>query len=120
MSRSIAAKSLEMAGLFEAEVLVQLMLRCWKHPLADEVEFANSLVESASDVLRESVRGVTLIQGIPAADMNLIAAVWYVEDCSVNQGGIDLDEAEARREWLAAVRSSLPSCFCNPSDLEQP
>jgi hypothetical protein len=117
---TIAEKSLELTSLFEAEVLVQLMLRHWRHPLADDGEHAHSLLENAAEALRESIQGVTLIQGVPPSDMNLIAAVWYVEDCTASEGGIDIAEANARRDWLTAVRRALPSCFCDPSDLEQP
>jgi hypothetical protein len=120
MSKSIAQKSLDITSLFEAEVLVQLMLRNWGHPMADDPEFANGLLENASEALRQAIRGVTLIEGVPSSDLNLIAAVWYVEECAVNQEAIDAEEAAARRNWLSAVRRALPSCFCNPSDLQQP
>ena len=36
---SIAKESLRMTGLFEAEVLVELMLRHWKHLLATDRDF---------------------------------------------------------------------------------
>jgi hypothetical protein len=120
MSKSVAEKSLEMTSFFEAEVLVQLMLRNWKHPLADDSEFANSVLESAAEALREAIQGVTLIEGVPPADLNLIAAVWYAEDCAVDRESVDSEEAKARRNWLSAVRRALPSCFCDPSDLDQP
>lgn len=120
MSQNIAQKSLAMTSLFEAEVLVRLMLRNWVHPLADDPEFADDLLENASEALRQAIAGVTLIEGVPPSDMNLIAALWYVEECTINQEAIDAEEAAARRNWLSAVRHALPSCFCDPSDLEQP
>ena len=120
MSQNIAQKSLAMTSLFEAEVLVRLMLRNWGHPLADDPDFADALLENASEALREAIGGVTLIEGVPPADLNLIAALWYVEECTINLEAIDAEEATARRNWLAAVRRALPSCFCDPSDLEQP
>ena len=49
---SVAKLSLQLTGLFEAEVLVELMLRQWKHPLADQTEFRDQLLEQAADVLR--------------------------------------------------------------------
>jgi hypothetical protein len=120
MSNSIAEKSLAITSLFEAEVLVQLMLWKWGHPLANDSDFANALLENASEALREAIGGAILIEGVPPSDLNLIAAVWYAEECGVNQEAIDVEEATARRNWLLAVRRALPSCFCDPSDLQQP
>ena len=118
--KSIAAKSLEMTSLFEAELLVWLMLRNWAHPLADDKEFANGLIEDASAVLRDATEGMQLIEGIPPTSLNFVAAVWYAEFCAVEQEGVDPATAAARKAWLTAVQRALPSCFCDPSDLQQP
>jgi hypothetical protein len=117
--KSIAEKSLEITSLFEAEVFVWLMLKAWGHPLADDKEFANGLLEDASIALRNASQGVQLIEGVPATDLNFVAAVWYAENCAVDQGEADPQTIEARKAWLSAVRGTLPSCFCNPSDLHQ-
>jgi hypothetical protein len=109
-----------MTSLFEAELLVRLVLREWKHPFARDEEFANGLLEDASRALREACGGVELIEGLPAPDLNFVAAVWYVERCAVDSGGPGVEEIERRRAWLDAVRRSVPSCFCNPSDLNGP
>jgi hypothetical protein len=115
--KNLAKKSLEFTSLFEAEVFVWLMLKFWQHPLADDKEFANSLLESASEVLRNSSKGQQLIEGLPAKDLNFVAAVWYAEYCAVQSEEADSQTLEARKAWLAAVRRTLPSCFCNPEDL---
>lgn len=120
MKKSIAQKSLMVTSLFETEVLVQLMLRNWGHPFANDHEFANALLESAAGALREAIHGAVLIEGVPPTDLNLIAAVWYAENCALNEEDFDTDETTARRNWLFAVRRALPSCFCDPSDLQQP
>jgi hypothetical protein len=114
---NIAKKSLEITGLFEAELIVWLMLRYWKHPFADNKDFANDLLESASSVLRSAAQGEQIIEGLPATALNLVAAIWYSEYCDVESGGADPDTIGARQEWLEAVRRTLPSCFCDPSDL---
>jgi hypothetical protein len=116
--KSIAQKSLEITSLFEAEILVRLMLWRWGHPLADDEEFADGLLEDASSALAEAAQGVQLIEGVPATELNFVAAVWYAENCAVGQGGNDPDTVEQRRAWISAVRRALPSCFCDPADLE--
>jgi hypothetical protein len=115
--KSIAERSLELTSLFEAEIFVRLMLWRWGHPLADDEEFANGLLEGAAEALRYAVGGETLIEGIPSTDLNFVAAVCYAEQCAVETSGEDPDTLEARKTWLATVRRTLPSCFCNPSDL---
>ena len=117
--KSPAESSLEMTGLFEAEVFVWLMLKVWGHPLADDRDFANDLLESAADALREASRGIQLIEGMPARDLNFVAAVWYAEHCAVESGEADPKTTEARNAWLATVRRILPSCFCDPTDLTE-
>src|SRR5262245_23502869 len=114
---SIAEESLRFSGLFEAEVLAELMLRYWKHPLADDKEFRNNLLENASEALRFAISGQPLIEGLPAEFTNLVAAIWYCEWNTV----INIPEGEPlldrRQAWLGRVKRSLPSCFCNPEDL---
>lgn len=114
--KSIAKKSLEFTSLFEAELLVGLLLWKWGHPLAGDEEFANTLLEEASIALREAMAGKQLIESVPASQLNFVAAVWYAEQCGIER----VDESkmvESRRAWLSAVRRALPSCFCDPSDL---
>ncbi len=118
--KSIAEKSFQITGLFEAELLVRLMLWRWKHPHADDAEFANGLVEDASNALRVAINGQKLIENIPPTDFNFVAAVWYAEHCALEIAEDDPQTIEARKDWLAAVRRTLPSCFCDPSDLDQP
>jgi hypothetical protein len=115
--KSIAAKCLEITSLFEAELLVGLMLRNWGHPFADDREFANDLLEAASEALRNASQGIELIEGVPPTSLNFVAAVWYAEQCSVDLEGGEPQTIQAREAWLSAVRRALPSCFCDPSDL---
>jgi len=115
--KSIAEKCLDLTSLFEAELLVRLMLRNWKHPLADDLEFANNLLETASEALRTAAGGEQLIEELPAKSLNFVAAVWYAETCALESDEHDPATADARNEWLFAVRRALPSCFCDPSDL---
>lgn len=119
MMKSNAEKSLEITSLFEAEIFVRLLLWRWQHPFADDEDFANGLLENASDALRNASQGQQLIEGVPPMDLNFIAAVWYAEQCAVEQAGPDPETIEARNAWLSAVRRALPSCFCDPSDLHQ-
>jgi hypothetical protein len=112
---SIAKKCLAMSGLFEAELLIELMLRYWKHPLAPDKEFRNGLLEGAAEVLRSCLAGQQAIEDIPPADMNLVAATWYVEWNAVSNGAED--PQGKRQMWLDGVRKAIPSCFCPPDSL---
>jgi hypothetical protein len=112
---SIAEKSLAASGLFEAEVLTELLLWRWNHPLKSNAEFRENLLEDAATALRRAVAGEQFIESVPAAEMNLIAAIYYVESNFLLSG--DMDPNGARRQWLHLVRRSLPSCFCPQSDL---
>jgi hypothetical protein len=114
--KSVAKKSLDLTSLFEAEVFVRLMLWRWNHPYADDEEYANGLLESAAEALRSAIRGEGLVEGVPPADMNFVAAVWYAEQCAV-ETETDITTIPPREAWLIAVRRALPSCFCDPSDL---
>lgn len=112
---SLAKRCLAFSGLFEAEVLVGLMLRYWGHPLAGDDEFRNEILEGAADVLRSCVSGQQVMEDIPAGKMNFIAAVWYVE-WNALAGGAE-DPHGKRQDWLDTVRKAVPSCFCSPDSL---
>lgn len=116
--KSIASLSLRLSGLYEAELLVELMLRYWKHPLADDADFRSDLLENAAEALRMAVDGQSLIADVPAKKTNLVAAVWYVEWASLDaegSGGLaGTPLSNQRREWLETVRRAVPSCFCSP------
>jgi len=112
---SIAQKSLDMAGMFEAEVLTELLLWRWNHPLRADAEFRNSLLEDASAALRRAIGGETLFESVPAPQTNLIAAIYYAEWTSLSDRGED--PGGARHKWLDDLRRSLPSCFCAQEDL---
>ena len=111
--KSIAQKCLQLSGLFEAELLTELMLRFWKHPLVDDASYRNHLLENAAEVLRASIKGQELMEDVPPDQMNFVTSLWYAEWNSVNQVGED--PTGARQAWLDAVRRALPSCFC-PQD----
>lgn len=113
--QSVAKKCLAFSGLFEAELLLELMLRFWEHPLAADRDFRNELLEGAAEALRSSIAGQPLIEAIPPANMNFVAAVWYVEWNAVPDEAAD-SQGE-RRAWLDRIRRALPSCFCPPDDL---
>ena len=112
---SIAEQSLAVAVLFEAEVLTELLLWRWDHPLKNDVDFREGLLEDAAAVLRRAVSGEKFIESVPGTEMNLIAAIWYVEWSWLASG--DRDSNGARRRWLDDVRRAIPSCFCSQSDL---
>lgn len=115
-AESIASKCLALSGLFEAELLVELMLRFWKHPFADDSEFRNQLLESAVEYLGVSVDGKTLISGIPPSDFNLVMAIWYAEWADVESKSSDA--FQERLAWLETVKRSIPSCFSDQGNLE--
>ena len=51
--------------MFEGELLTELMLRYWRHPLAENAEFRSDLIENAAKALRLSIEGNNLIEGLP-------------------------------------------------------
>jgi hypothetical protein len=109
---------LAICPLFEAELLVQLMLINWGHPLTGDESFRQGLLESATKLLLtasdESCAEV-FIEGLPTREMNFVSAVWYAEWCGVQD---DDREREPRRKWLSDVRHALSSCFCSTVLLE--
>jgi hypothetical protein len=119
---SNAERAFAICSLFESEILVWLLLRNWQHPLAEDAEYRNELLETATAVLDEAAHGSrndVFIEGLPAREMNFIAAVWYAEyraldDILAKKG---TPEFESRVAWLEAVRKTVPSCFCSPDDL---
>jgi hypothetical protein len=120
--KTTAEKSYDLTSLFEAEVFVRLMLWRWEHPCADDEDFANGLLEDASNILHDAMSGVGPIGELPAADTNFVAAVWWAERNAVELGSADPEISptilSGRKAWLSTVKKALPSCFCHPDDLE--
>ena len=112
---AIAKESLAMAGLFEAEVLTELLLWRWEHPLRNDREFRRALLEDAAIALRQAIGGEALFEEVPAEETNLIAALYFVEWSALQSGEPDADGA--RQKWLDQLRRALPSCFCPHADL---
>jgi hypothetical protein len=117
--KTTSEKCLEITSLFEAEVFVWLMLEALDHPLAGDNDFVNGLLEDASEALRMAAAGEPLIEGVPPASLNFVAAVWYAENCALDNGATKPETIEARKAWLLKVRQKWPSCFCDPADLHQ-
>src|SRR5262245_37404890 len=118
MAKSIARACLQLTGLFEAELLTELLLRHWGHPLSDSADYRSSLLESAAEVLRASIKGERLFEDLDPKHVNLVAALWYSEQVSLGQtGDIPPDELKLRQIWLSNVLRAIPSCFCNPDRL---
>jgi len=115
---SIAQKSLELSGLYEVELLVELMLRYWGHPHAEDAAFRNALLETAVEILRLAVSGTSVVEELKPDKMNLVAAVWCAE---TNWIGDSLDRSsellKQRQVWTDKVRHAVPSCFCDPDFL---
>src|SRR5262249_49679165 len=103
---------LEFSGLFEAELLTELMLKYWRHPIADDRDFRENLLETAAEALRHAAVGNRLFESLSAENTNLAAAIWFAEWSAVNPPqGADPPHAIQRRQWLESVRDSIPSCF---------
>lgn len=119
MAKSIATACLRFTGLFEAELLTELMLRFWDHPRADDDEFRSGLLESAAEVLRMSASGQRLIEELDPQKVNFVAALWHAESTSLaERGDIPQEERTQREAWLKALLKAVPSCFCDPGMLE--
>ena len=104
--------------MFEAELLLELMLRQWGHPLADDSEFRGQLIETVTAVLDEATRGTSFIEGVSPADMNFVAALFYAELRACEEAGDSPQQKQLRENWLECIRRCLPSCFCDPHFLE--
>jgi hypothetical protein len=101
--------------MFEAELLVALMLERWKHPLSMDQEFQAQLLESAAEVLRASLAGGKLIAELDPQNVNLVAAICYAELATLAADrDIRPQERSEREAWVDMVRRSVPSCFCDP------
>lgn len=112
---SVAELSLQLTGLFEAEVLVELLLRRWNHPLAAQEEFRNALLENATEVLQAAVAGEIVMEDMKPEHIGLITAICIAERTALNADNrISVAELSVRQAWLDAVCRALPSCFCDP------
>jgi hypothetical protein len=112
---SIADESLRLTGLFEAELLTELMLRYWNHPRADEPAFRANLLESAAEILQMAVTGTSLIEDMKPENTNLVVALWCAEVNALDGRQEDsVAVFEERRKWTETIRRALPSCFCDP------
>lgn len=112
---STAEESLRFTGLFECELLVELMLRFWNHPCASNESFRNALLESAAEVLRAAVNRQQFLAEVAPANMNLVSALWYAESSTLEaETDLASEERAGREQWLALVRRTLPSCFVDP------
>jgi hypothetical protein len=110
---SVARRCLDLASLFEAELLTELMLRYWKHPLADNTEFRNDLLEAATQALQAVVNGGQLLESLASENTNLVAAIWYAEWAAMRTSEAEdpVDVHQQRENWLQRVRRAVPSCF---------
>ena len=98
--------------LFEAELLIELMLRFWNHPLDDDAEFRNALIEAAVDVLNALIRGERLMDGVQPLQMKFVATVCDAEWTTLQGSSLEAAELRQRQNWLNIIRKSVPSCFC--------
>ena len=115
---SAAEESLRFTGMFESELLVELMLRFWNHPRANDKAFRNAVLESAAEVLRASIGGEQLMADVSPENMTLVAAVWFSEFTTLaSVAEISSAERAQREEWLENIRRAIPSCFCDPNRL---
>lgn len=115
MAKSIPKACLRFTGLFEAELLTELMLRFWNHPRANDSDFRSALLEATAEVLKASAEGESLFQELAPANVNFVAAMWYAESVSLShEDSASEPERHQREQWLSAVEKALPSCFCNP------
>ncbi len=116
---SLAEESLRITGLFEAELLVELMLRHWNKPHAENPTFRASLLESCAEILQLAVNGTSLIEGLKPEKMNLVAAAWCAEASALDHVEGETQEViEQRHQWVDRLRRAVPSCFCDPKFLD--
>ena len=119
MEKRIAQISLNFTGLYESELLVELMLRYWNHPNANDADFRNGLLETAAEALRAAVAGQPLIEGMPSDQINLVSAIWIAEWTRIeNDSDVTAQERTGVEAWLATLRRAVPACFCDQQLLD--
>lgn len=119
MIEGTAKRCLGICPLFEAELLVELMLRNWHHPFADDQDFRSGVLESATELLltaSDSTCTEVFIEGLPSRELNFVAAVWYVEWCGTQD---DCESQALRKKWLSEIRQALPVCFLSQESSEK-
>ena len=115
---SLADDSYRFASTYEGELLLELMLRFWNHPLAGDSEFRNDLLEVATQIILDSIDGANFVAELSPHQMNLVAAIWLAESETLSgDSELSADEKQLRQRWLETVKRTLPACFCNPDDL---
>lgn len=118
MSNNTAGHCFAFCSLFESEILLHLILEKWNHPLSSDDGFRQDILETAASLLETAADEHctdVFIEGMKANQMNFIAAIWYVEFCSIQD---PVENRQERHNWLVDVRRSLPSCFCSTELLE--
>src|SRR5579862_2321126 len=98
---SLPKRCLAFCSLFEAELLVELMLRHWNHPMANDPSYRNGLLHSTAEVLKESDAGGKLMEDVPPPQMSFVSAMWYAEWVSIQEASED--PGRLREEWLMKV-----------------
>jgi hypothetical protein len=93
---SVAKQCLALSGLYEIELLSELMLRYWNHPFASDADFRDQLLEAAVEVLKASIAGKRLIEYMPPSQMNFVSALWYAE--WVNVTADEVEQSKKRRK----------------------
>jgi hypothetical protein len=116
---SIAKGCLDFTGLYEAELLTELTLRFWHHPLAANEEFRTVLLDVASEILQNAVNGNACLEELSAENTNFVVALWCAEQITwVDDEDARLASPDERKRWREDVRRSVPSCFVNPNMLD--
>src|SRR5262245_35309367 len=114
MAKSVERACLRFTGLFEAELLTELMLRFWNHPRADDPDFRSGLLEAAAAVLKASSESERLFDDLTPQNVNFVAAVWYAESVSIADAGETTEaERELRKRWIDSLVRVLNSIFLN-------
>lgn len=118
---SLPEDALRLCQLFEGELLLELMLHHWNHPLAEDADFKNDLIEKATEIIMASIGGERFVEDLPADQMSFVAAVWCAESIGLQAATSEIAkvEFEKREAWLQAVRRAIPSCFCDQDDLPE-
>jgi hypothetical protein len=110
---SVARRCLELASLFEAELLTELMLRYWKYPLADAPDFRSDLLEAATQALQYAVYGGRLFDSLSPRIRTWLSRSGMPsgQRCVLAQRRIRARFTKQRERWLENVKRAIPSCF---------
>lgn len=110
----------ETAGAFadspDAVAFVRLLLVRWDHPEGNNIEYAEDLLQSASEMLNSAGEGIAIGEDVQnPEELGFLEAVWRAESIGMLERSLawSSTEKKAQMNWLQSVLNYFPECFQN-------